>query len=270
MAGSILVRDLTLAVSTVLQDDNPQFTRYSEKDVIDVLNDGRRALHKFLPAAFSRVEPVKLKPGVVQSIESVPAASIKPGDGVALNAPVLGSLVLDVLYNMGADGLTPGRAIRPVMGGREALDAVDPMWPAATPDTTVRHFIFDPKMPRNFLAVPPVHAATPVWVMMSWVAMPEALPEGAALGQQSVYAVGQANAAKTVGVHDEHKDDLVNYACARLLLRNSQEVAASGIGAAGFAQMFVASINAKAMSIMGYNPNLKQLPFAPDVIGAAS
>lgn len=267
MAGTILVKEVIRRISSLMQDDNPQFARHSEREIVDFLNDAQRAIFKYLPAACSRIDALKLAPGTLQSIESIPAANCKPGDGSAPAAPIIGSMLLDVLCNMGAAGTTPGKSIRPITDGRELLDSVDPLWHTAT-DTTVLGFVFDPRMPRYFHVTPGVSSSTAVWVRAAYIAQPLVIPNTGTPGSE-VYAIGGGSTV-AITVHDEHVDDLVNYVCARLLMKNAQYSAATGMNAQAYAALFTGSINAKAVAITGYNPNLQHLPFAPSPLGVAS
>lgn len=267
MPGTITVKEVVRRISALLQDNNPQFTRMPEREIVDFLNDAQRAIFTYLPAACSRIDAIKLVPGTLQSIESIPAANCKPGDGTTPAAPVIGSMLLDVLCNMGATGTTPGKAIRPLTGGRESLDAFNPNWHTEV-DTAVSNFLFDPRMPRHFHVTPGVHPTTAVWVRVAMVAQPLPIPNTGSPGSE-LYGQAGSNTT-TITVHDEHVADLVNYTCGRLLMKNAQYGAATGMSVEAFATLFTASINAKAVALMGYNPNLTRLPFAPTPAGAAS
>lgn len=267
MAGTIRVKEVVRMVSTLLQDNNPQFARMPEREIIDFLNDAQRAIFKYLPAACSRIDAIKLVPGTLQSIESIPAANCKPGDGSTPAVPVIGSMLLDVMCNMGSDGLTAGNAIRAITDGRDVLDSVDPTWHTQRA-TVVQNYLFDPRTPRHFHVSPGAHATTAVWVRASYIAQPLTITNTAAAGSEAYADSGSSTV--TIGVHDEHVDDLVNYVCARLLMKNAQYGAATGMTVEAFASMFTGAINAKSMALMNYNPNLKHLPFAPSPIGAAT
>jgi hypothetical protein len=264
MAGTIKVKEVIRRVSVLLQDNDQQFVRHPETELVDWLNDAQRAIFTFLPAACSRVDAVRLVPGTLQTIESIPTAYCKPGDGSTPAVPVVGSMLLDVVCNMGADGLTPGTPIRSVTDGREVLDTLVPNWHAAK-DTTIINWVYDPRTPRQFYVYPGAHASTAVWVRMSFVAEPIDIPNTGTPGAE-LYAASGGSTTK-ISVHDEHVDDLVNYCCARAQMKNAQF--ASNTNAGAFAQMFTSSINAKSIALTGYNPNLEHLPFAPSPIGAA-
>ncbi len=264
MAGTITVREVLRQVSVLLQDNDPQFARQTETELVDWLNDAQRAIYTFLPSACSRIDAVRLVPGTLQSIESIPTAYCKPGDGSTPAVPVVGAMLLDIVSNMGADGLTHGAAVRLITEGRELLDTLAPSW-HTTAATAIANYIYDPRTPRHFYVYPGVHASTPVWVRMALVAEPIIIPNTGTPGSE-LYATSGSSSVK-ISIHDEHVADLVNYVCARALMKNTQFSSTTNAGA--FAQMFTGSINAKSQALLGFNPNLEHLPFAPTMIGTA-
>jgi hypothetical protein len=260
MVATVLVKEVLGRVAALLQDTQPQFQRQPEREEIDWLNDAQVAITKFLPAACSRIDSVKFKAGTLQSIEVIAAADCKPGDGSTPTVPIYGTQVLDLLCNMGADGLTPGKAIR--LTERNTLDSQRPMWHTLT-GTAVDSWMFDPRNPRYLLITPGL--AAPAWVRMSLTAQPLKIPAGGAPGAE-IYGMS-GSSTTTISIADEHVDDLTNYIVARANMRETEWSDATK--ATTFAQMFLSSLNAKVAAITGNNPNLQQLPFAPDPIGRA-
>jgi len=265
MAGTILVREALRRASKLLGDITPQFQRHPEQECVDFLNDAAMAVVKFLPAAGSRLDAVRLLPGTRQSIESIAASYCKPGDGSTPTAPILGINLLGVVRNMGADGLTPGRTVRVV--DRKMLDAQDPDWHLSTrASTAIKSFAFDPQMPRYFYTTPPVHASTQVWVELAYNAQPQKVPNTGTPGAELYLSDGASTA--TIPLPDEFIDDIVNYIVARCNMKDQEWADANK--AAYFANQFLSSLNGKVMALTGANPNLKLLPFAPEPIGAAA
>jgi hypothetical protein len=129
MSSTLLVRDALSRVSDQLGDSNPQFSRWTQHTLVNYLNDAQRVLAKYLPHSCSRVDAIKLSPGTRQSLALVPAANIIPGDG-STAADSYGMRLLGMPRNMGSNGTTPGRVIRPV--DRRTLDMADPGWHAKT------------------------------------------------------------------------------------------------------------------------------------------
>lgn len=266
MAGTILVKDAIWRVSSLLQDVSPQFVRWPEKEIVNWLNDAHLAITKFLPAASSRVDAIKLKAGTRQSIETVAAADCKPGDGTTPSAAILGTQVLDVIRNMGVDGLTPGGAIRLITDGREVMDSQSPGWHSIT-GTSVTGYLYDPRMPRYFYVTPGIPATPIMWAEVAYTAQPIAIPNSGSAGSEA-YLLSGTSTVK-ISVSDEHIDDLVNYVCARAFMKNAT-FAANGPAAANYTALFTGSLNAKVTALTGNNPNLQRLPFAPEPIGAAT
>lgn len=266
MPGTILVREALRRVCVHLQDIDPQFTAFKERTLVDALNDAHMAIAILLPSAVSRVDAIKLRPGALQSIESVAAADCKPGDGSTPSGTLLGISLLGVHGNMGSDGLTPGEPIR--VTSREKLDAQDPTWRAPErASTRIRAYVHDPATPMYFEVWPPVHSVTPVWVRMGWVVQPPKIPNTGTEGGGELYLASGAS-TETIKVRDTCLDELVFYTCARAHMSDSE--AADPGKANYFAGAWMGMMNAKVEAATGVNPNLKRLPFAPAPLGTAS
>lgn len=241
--GTLLVSDVLGRVTTLLQDD---YTRWPLPVLVDFLNDAHTAIARFMPSAHSRIDTIKLAAGARQSIESVDPADLIAGNGQAPSDPLRGIQLLRVVRNMGSDGATPGRPIRPV--DQKALDC-DPKAYSRVGDA-VSTYTYDPTTPYYFSVTP---AAPGKWVEVAWVAQPPKVPQ---------------DGTGTIQVADEYLDDLVNYTVARASMIDSDW--ANSSKAASFASLWLASMNAKVAALTGTNPNIKRLPFAPTPIGAAS
>lgn len=263
MALTTKVRDFLGTVCTVLQDISPQFTRWPERELVIYTNFGQRALAKYLPTVGARSDAIRLMPGTKQDLTLVPAARIKPGDGTAAADAYGVSLSKGLMRNMGADGMTPGLPVRVVDGA--ALDAADPLWHTKTA-AVVREIAFDKLLPRVFWVSPGVPAAGQVWLELPWVAEPRRVPDGGAAGAELYKVGGVSN--ELLGVQDQYVEDLQNYVVAMALMKGSK----NNINlpkAQTHAALFTASVNAQATALTGVNPNLKLLPFAAEIAGAA-
>jgi hypothetical protein len=254
--GTVLVKDVLWRASVLLQDTAPQFQRWSERELVDWLNQGQAALAKFLPYVGARVDAIQLAAGSRQFLGSILAAACKPGDGSTPAAPIQGIRFTNPRRNMGANGTTPGRAVR--MIDRDKMDAADPTWHTAT-GTEVRAVVFDPATPLHFYVWP---AAANYWLEVAYDAMPVAIPNTATVDTRGrhtagVYGIGQ-NSAQTITVGDENADELVMYVCARAHLKDDT-YSESG-KAAAFVSQFVGSLNARVQALTGRNPNLRMLP----------
>lgn len=259
MASSILVRDVLEQVSRHLTDFSPQFTRWTQVELLSFLNDGQRAIAKYLPHACSRVDVIKLKPGTKQSIDTIAATDILPGDGSTAVA-VSGNVFLGVSHLMGANGSTPGRALRIV--DRDVLDASLPGWHVVLPGAKAlpTQYTWDPRNPKIFYVCPGVPATPEVWAEVSYLADPVTIPAGN-------YAATGGSTTR-LSIDDKYVDDLVNYMMARSYMKEA-EYAANANLSASHTTMFTSSINAQATAMTGVNPNLTVLPMAPAVPAAA-
>lgn len=253
--GTTLVKDLFFRASSQLQDLSPQFTRWTQREFVDALNDGQKAIAKYMPWSCSRVDSLKLKAGSKQSIEAIAANSIIPGDG-STAVFVSGTMLQSVVRNMGANGSTPGRSVRVV--DREILDVNSPDWHSTT-GTPVAGFVFDPRNPKIFYVTPAVPAAADWWVEASYLADPVVVPHAA----EGTYGKDGASTV-TISVDDKYVDDLMGYILARAFLKDA-EYASNPALASSYTTLFTASINAQAAAVTGVNPNLQSLPFNPNV-----
>lgn len=259
----MLVRDFLDRVCTTLHDSAPQFKRWGERELVNWTNDGQRAIAKYLPQAGARTDAFRLAPGTLQRIDRILAARLKDREGATPAADVKGVMLLDLVCNLGADGLTRGVSVSPVE--RSVLDRANRSWHASAAATSVDHFSYDPRNPLVFYVTPPVHPSTPVWVEMAWAAQPAEVPAGGAPGQELYKVTGGSTAA--LAIDDLYADDLLHYVCARAHMKDSED-GDSG-NASAHVQTFLASLNTQVQAITGNNPNLQILPFAPEPLGAA-
>lgn len=265
--GSVTVREAMRQWSVLLQDSDPQFARHTESEAVDWFNDAQLAICTYLPSACAGVYTIRLQAGSMHNIESIAAADVKLLDGSAAIEDLRCAMFNDMLVNMGAAGTAPGRAIRPLTDGREVLDGLSPNWHAQTDATEVLNFLYDPRAPKFVMTYPPVPTGR-LWVRTSVVAQLKRIPNVGETGYAS-YAASGSNGL-TLSIADEHVPDLVHYACARALMKDAEASSSTGMSARDFTQLFAVSINSKSEALLGSNPNLKRLPFAPELPGAAS
>ncbi len=140
-------------VRTLIQDTGA--TRWPDSELLGWINDAQReiALHK--PEAAAITEPLKLTASASkQRLTSL--LRVGGGSNSAFQ-------FLDILRNMGSDGLeaSAGNAIRAV--SREVLDAQIPSWhsdAAGSGATAIKHFVFDARDPLTFFVYPKAPAST--------------------------------------------------------------------------------------------------------------
>lgn len=258
--ATTLVKEVFHRAGILLNDLNPQFRRWTELEFVYWLNDGQRAIAKYVPIAATRVDAVKLAKGSRQSLALIQAASIVPGDG-STPADVQGLSLTDIVRNMGIDGATPGASISVV--SRELLDAYSRMWHASRASRVIEHYTYDPTTPQHFYVYPP--AAEGVWVEINYCADPKPVPAPAQAG-----AYGKDGAStQTITLDDRWADDLLNYVVARAWMKDAEH-AGNAASVQLYSGLFINSINAQVAALTGKNPNLRNLPFAPEPAAAAS
>ncbi|MBK5943321.1 MULTISPECIES: DUF6682 family protein [Halorhodospira] len=108
--------------------------RWGSADLLTYVSDAQREIVILKPSANALNDVVALTPGTRQRL---------PQGGITL---------IDVVRNMGGDGNTPGRAVRPVR--RAILDATRPDWHTEPPSAEVKHFVFDERDPKTFYVTP--------------------------------------------------------------------------------------------------------------------
>lgn len=262
MAITTTVKQFLRSVGETLQDISPAYSRWPEAELVVYTNYAQRAIAKYLPQAGSRVDAIRLTPGTKQDLTRVLTANILPGDGSAA-ADVNGIALLDVVRNMGANGSTPGRVVRLI--DRYTKDTNDPLWHTRT-GTEVREYIHDKQNPRVLYVVPAVPATPAMWVEISWMAEPRAIPAGGAPGSE-VYAFDGPSTA-LMGIHDQFIEDAHNYVVAMASLKRSKNTE-NVQRASAHTTLFTSSINTQAAVLAGVNPNLKALPFAEQIASPA-
>lgn len=254
MASTVQVKEVLGRVSVLLLDASPQFTRWTESELVDWLNDAQMAITKYLPAACVRTDVIKLKPGTRQSIESIAAADCKPGDGSTPSGPILGKQIIDFIRNMGADGTSPGRVLRVV--DRSTHDASIPNWHQLV-GPSVGTVTYNQAVPRYFYVNPGVPPGG-IWVEIAYTADPVRIVKPATPTSPSLYSVETGTSSALISVADEFVDDLTNYIAARANMKDGKE--SSRADATMYAGLFTGSLNSKVAALTGTNPGIKSLP----------
>lgn len=179
------------------------------------INEAMGAIINRRPSAFAK--------SVVHSLSA----------GTAQTIPATGSILLDVVRNIGADGVTPGMPVRRT--DRQLLDDSDPTWHTGKKKSVIKHFTFDDRAPKVFYCYPPAIAGTKVELLHA-----ELPPD-------------IAGATDTLDVSAEYLEAFVNYVCYRCYAKDSEY--ANGNLAAAFYQAFEASLGIKAQAENVTSPN---------------
>jgi hypothetical protein len=162
--GTIVSNTIIDKAQTVLQDASG--VRWSDAELLSWLNDGQRNIALYKPNAYVRNVPFLCAPGTRQSL---------PADCVQL---------FSVPRNLGATGVNPGRAIRPVE--HDTLDARVPNWHAITPTVDVQHFTYSVLTPKTFFVYPPNTGTG--YVELSYGAEPPDTTLNAAISVDNIYS----------------------------------------------------------------------------------
>lgn len=223
--ATITVSSVLARCAVLLQD--PTNIRWPQAELLDWLNDGQREIALYKPNAFVKNQSKQLSAGTKQSL---------PADGVSL---------LDVVRNMGANGTTPGNAIRAV--AREILDSQTPGWHASAAAAAAKHFVYSVLDPKNFYVYPPNDGTGQVEII--YVAAP-----------------ADATLQSTITLDDIFVTALVNYVMYRAYSKDA-EFAANATAAQAYYQAFQGNLAGKAGAEAASNPNAALMPFNPNLPG---
>lgn len=156
--AALVTTPIVSRVSEILQDT--ENFRWTLPELLSYITDAAREVCIYKPEACAKTATVTLVAGTKQSL---------PADG---------SVLLDVVRNMGVGGATPGRVPRLV--SRDLLDAQNPNWHASTPAAEAKHYTFDPQSQKVFYVYPP-QPVTPGSLELVYAAAPVELTGGGTL-----------------------------------------------------------------------------------------
>lgn len=213
--ATVTASSVIAKAQTILQDTTG--VRWPENELLGWLNDGQREIVLYKPNAFVKNTAVRLAAGTKQAL---------PADGVQL---------IDVVRNMGTDGLTPGRSIRITM--REVLDSQLPDWHATTPSSQVKHYMYTMLDPKNFYVYPPQPAVSQGYVELIYGASPT-----------------DATISSVITIDDIYQTVLVDYVLYRAYSKDT-EYAADVNRAAAHQNAYLAALGGKAKVEAAVNPN---------------
>lgn len=140
----MLVSQIINEVAIDLTDGN--FELWTKDEMLSYLNDAQLQICMYRPDSLSGSQAFILSKGTTK--QSLP---------VGFNRMLSG-----VIRNMGADGLTVGKVIRPV--DQESLDLIDSNWHNQTASLIINNIVYNEKNPKEFFVTPPAHAVTDVYI----------------------------------------------------------------------------------------------------------
>ena len=162
--GTITAAAIINRVAVQLNDrDNLHWPR---TELLAWVNEAQRQIVLAQPQSNSVTAPLALVAGAKQSL------------------PAGAWVLLDVYCNLGADGLTFGRAVRGI--SRTLMDAHDPTWRAARRTKVIQNFMVDAQSPTTFWVYPPADGTTQVEI--NYATPPTALTvEATAISVNDLY-----------------------------------------------------------------------------------
>ena len=205
--------DIVAKVGYLMLD--PTHVRWTEAEIIGWINESAGAILTRRPAAFAR-----------RSVHTLAAGTLQ-------NIPAGGSMLLDVVRNIGSDGEKPGAAIRRT--DRQLLDDSDPNWHTGKQKSHVKQYTYDDRAPYIFYVYPPVVAGVKVELFDA------ALPA----------AVASVNDA--LDMNNEYTEAVVNYVAYRCNIKDSEY--ASPAAAVNYYQAFEAALGIKSQTQTASSPN---------------
>lgn len=227
----MIVSDIIGRARILLNDQDA--TRWLDSELVSWINDAQKLIALVRPDASVSNTSLTLVAGTKQSV------------------PAGGFRLLDVIRNLGNDGITGGRSIRVV--DREVLDSQDPMWHTGAQSGTIKHFIYDNRNPLTFYVYPPAVAGTKIEVMYS-VAPAEI-----------VYSANNVNAtmAALLTVADIYLESVLNYVMYRAYSKDA-EFSQNPQLAAGYLQTVYSMLGIKTQKDVAFSPDLNSKGAMPN------
>lgn len=227
MAVSKVV-DVVKRAQTILQDTTA--TRWPLVEIQNWLNDAYKEVIINRPDANTLSEVVPLTAGARQ----------KCTDTGSINLPNL-LRVIDVVRNMHPS--SDSRAIRRM--DRRILDDQRPQWYAETQSYTIQHYVFDDRLPHEFLVYPPATTGTTVELVYSSVPTPHNLTEA---------QLGSPATTDTIKLDDVYANAILDYILYRAYSKDA-EYAANAARAQSHYQAFASSLGVKTTVDLNVSPN---------------
>jgi hypothetical protein len=199
----------------LLQDE--EYVRWTVPELISWINEAAGALVSIRPSAGAKLVVLPLVAGTQQTLD----------DNVVQ--------LLDVVRNVGADGVTPGRSIR--LAERHLFDSTDPDWHTRSGKAVIKHYIYDDRTPNVFYVYPPALAGTKIQASLT-VIPPQLTAD-----------------TDTLDLDTQFESALVNYVVFRAMAKDSEY--ANGAIATGYYQAFQAALGGKDAGEQSVSPNTK-------------
>ncbi|WXL27757.1 DUF6682 family protein [Ectopseudomonas mendocina] len=152
---TVTVGDVLRRARTILQERSKDGTRWTNKELLDWLNEAYSVVIGIRPGANTVTAEVTCVAGTRQTI------------------PSGHERLLSVLHNTAQQA--KGLVITPIL--RAELNAMRPRWHGETPSIAIEHYVFEEDEPRIFYVYPPSATGAKVLVSCSAVPTPHAVAQ---------------------------------------------------------------------------------------------
>jgi hypothetical protein len=217
-------------VSILLQDTSA--SRWTVAELLGWLNLGQVQIGTAKPDAIAVTTEMKLTPGKTKQSLPDGSSAYQDANGVTLRA---GIKLFDIVRNMGSTGLVPGRAIS--VTDRQLLDQFNSDWHDVTPAAAVANYTYDEKTPKVFYVYPAAHKTTPVWVEVTYAALPPIL-----------------TAEQNIVLPDEYEAILMDYILFRAYSKETDSPGAFQ-KALAYYEAYLRALDRYAMTEFEFDPN---------------
>jgi|GEM_PF-204380 len=232
--ATVKVNDLLNKAQTILQDTTG--TRWPEHELVGWLNDAYREIILARPDANSESGDFTCAEGTRQVLTKDFPNALR---------------LMDVVRNKAGNE----RAVRLIE--RQILDDQRRGWHTEPASVDIEHYIFDPKLPREFLVYPPATSAAQLEVVYSSVPTDHPIQEDGAAeevyidyGSSSSITVGGESfipASETIKIVDSYANAILDYMLYRAYSKDAK-YAANGQRAVRHYQAMQAAIGIKTQS----------------------
>jgi len=212
--AAVKVVEVVARAKTLLQDTTS--VRWPLTELQLWLNDSYRDIINLRPDANTQTGTFTCAVGPRQNVTSVFSSALR---------------LIDVVRNVAA--ASDKSAIR--LTNRNMLDDQRSTWYGDTPVVTVQHYMFDPRLPKEFLVYPPAAATAQLEIVYSSV------PQGHSLTEVEL---GNPLTTDTISVDDSYAGAILDYILYRAYSKDA-EYAGNSQRAVAHLQAFQAALTGK-------------------------
>lgn len=189
--SSVTVVSIISDARTLLNDAD--VTRWTSLELQKWLNAAYREIINLRPDANAKSGSLTCVAGARQNITSAFASALR---------------LLDVVRNVAA---TSQKNIVTLID-RASLDSARRGWPNETQTVDIEHYVFDPRLPKEFMVYPPATAAAQLEVVYSELPTPHALTE---------IQLNNSATAETIRIDDTYANAILDYVLFRAFSKDA-------------------------------------------------